>query len=739
MNESRSSPTPTKAPPPESETLDGVVERIIYHNPETAYTVARFVPDGAEESTVIVGTLPAATPGEALRLKGKWTQNPAHGRQFEFGEHAPVLPGTVLGIEKYLGSGLVKGIGPVLAKRLVSKFGAETLEVLDREPERLREVAGIGPKRVDDIARAWTAQSALRETMVFLQGIGVSVTYAARLTRLHGPETARLVKQDPYRLLLDVRGLGFKSVDKIAEKMGIARDAQVRLRAGLEHALDHFVEEGHAFAPLGELLDEAEHLLGASREALDEALAAVAAEQRVILDTEPSGRRVVYPARLHRAEQAVAFRFAQLITTRRPLLSGDLGARLARFETEFKFHFAAQQRTALLTALQGGVAVITGGPGTGKTTLLRALLRMLEGTETRALLCSPTGRAAKRMSQAARRQAQTIHRLLQYSPAVHRFARNGDNPLAADLVVVDEVSMLDLPLAADLLEAIPPGCALLLIGDADQLPAVGPGNVLRDLVECGRAPVIRLSEIFRQARRSAIVHNAHRINRGEFPYLPKTEEQRQKSDLFFVEKHDPGEAVEAIKALVQERIPSRFGLDSVRDIQVIAPMRRGSLGVINLNAELQALLNRDSHPLFRAGRLWKRGDKVMQISNNYDKDVYNGDLGLIAKIDPEEQFLTVRFDHRVVDYGFDELDELELAYAITIHKSQGSEFPAVVIPIHGQHHVMLQRNLLYTAITRGRRLVTIVGTKQALARAVREARQSQRLSGLVRRLAALLA
>jgi exodeoxyribonuclease V alpha subunit len=719
-----------------------VVERIIFHNAENGYTVARLALEpekpGEPDSVVAVGTLPSATPGEALRLTGKWVADKMHGRQFAFTGHEPILPTSASAIEKYLGSGLVKGIGPVLAKRLVAKFGEKTLDVLDADPRRLREVPGIGRKRVADIETAWEAQSALRETMVFLQSIGLPVSHASRLTKLHGRETARLVQQDPYRLLLEVRGLGFKSVDKIAEKMGIAPDAPTRLRAGVEHALGRFTRDGHTFAPLGELLEEAEHILSAPQALLEEALTSLTADQRVVLDTEPSGRRVVYPARLQRAEQSVAFRLGQLHATRRPLVSGDPSGRLSRFEAEFKFPFTNLQRNALTTALQGGVVVITGGPGTGKTTLLRALLRMLEGTETRTLLCAPTGRAAKRMAQSAKRPAQTIHRLLEYSPAQHKFARDAEHPLAVDLIVVDEVSMLDIALAADLLEAIPPGCGFLLIGDVDQLPAVGPGNLLRDVIASERLPVVRLSQIFRQAQQSVIVRSAHRINQGEMPELPQTEEERRSSDLFFVEKREADEAVDAIRSLVQERIPARFGFDSVKDVQVITPMRRGTLGVTNLNAELQALLNRDSHPLVRAGRTWKRADKVMQITNNYDKDVFNGDQGFITQIDAEDQCVTVRYDHRVVEYGFDELDELELAYAITIHKSQGSEFPAVVIPLHGQHHVMLQRNLLYTAITRGRKLVMIVGTKQALARAARTATQSRRLSGLTRRLKAFL-
>lgn len=732
-----SSPTPP-ASPGEVEIITGVVERIIFHSQESGYTVVRFVPDGAPAEIVAVGLIPAPTPGEALRLTGKWMVNRTHGRQFEFTDHAPVLPATATGIEKYLGSGLIKGIGPVMAKRLVAAFGDKTLEVLDDQPERLREVAGVGPKRAADIQEAWTRQTALRETMVFLQGIGVSVTYAARLARLHGRDTARLVRQDPYRLLLDVRGLGFKTVDKIAAQMGIAADSPVRLRAGLEHAIERFTHEGHVFAPLGDLLEEADHLLGAPREALEEALTMLVAEQRIVIEAEPSGRRIVYPLHLLRAEEEVAFRIAQLMAARRALAAGEPDARLRRFEEEFKFRFAEQQRKALITALQGGVVVITGGPGTGKTTLLRALLRMSESPQSQVVLCSPTGRAAKRMSQSARRPAATVHRVLQYRPDKGGFTRNASHPLAADLVIVDEASMLDLPLAAHLLAAIPAGCALVLIGDVDQLPAVGPGNVLRDIIDSGRVPVVRLREIFRQAQRSLIVTNAHCVNAGEFPHLPQSEEERTSSDMFFIERHEPGEVVETIKALVQERIPTRFGLDSVNDVQVITPMRRGVLGVTSLNAELQALLNRDSHPLMRSGRLWKRGDKVMQVSNNYDRDVYNGDLGIIVNIDAEGQFLSIRFDHRVVDYGFDELDELDLAYAITIHKSQGSEFPAVVIPIHGQHHIMLQRNLLYTAITRGRRLVTLVGTRQALARAVREARQSRRHTGLARRLERLL-
>jgi exodeoxyribonuclease V alpha subunit len=411
---------------------------------------------------------------------------------------------------------------------------------------------------------------------------------------------------------------------------------------------------------------------------------------------------------------------------------------LAEFEQDFDFQFTELQRSALKTALQGGVVVITGGPGTGKTTLLRALLRLLRGSEQRVLLCSPTGRAAKRMSESARQSAHTIHRLLQWSPAEHRFLRCADNHLAADLIVVDETSMLDLSLAADLLVATPSGCALLLIGDVDQLPAVGPGNVLGDLIASGCIPVVRLNEIFRQARKSLIVHNAHRINSGEFPFFPRTPEERRGSDMFFIEKQEPSEVIETIKTLVQERIPSRYGLDSMTKIQVISPMRRGPLGVTNLNTELQALLNRDSRPLMRGGRIWKRGDRVMQISNNYDKDVFNGDMGHIVGIDAEEQCVSVRFDRRIVDYDFGELDELDLAYAITIHKSQGSEFPAVVIPLHTQHHIMLQRNLLYTAVTRGRKLVTIVGTRRALARAIREAQQSQRMTGLTQRLEELM-
>jgi exodeoxyribonuclease V alpha subunit len=725
------SPPPGERGQPSS--IEGTLERITFANEETGWSVVRLLVAGTRGFATAVGHLPGVQPGENLRLHGQWVRDRKYGEQFQVESFVTVQPSTLVGMERYLGSGLIRGIGKVTAARLVKHFGLDTLDVIDRRPERLREVEGIGPKKQAQIADAWAEQRAVREVMLFLQSHGVTTAFAARIFRRYGNRSIALVKENPYRLAVEIPGIGFLTADRIAAALGTPPDSPLRAEAGLLHRLGEFSEGGHLFAPRDLLIEKAVSLLEIDAAVVEGALEELEVKDLVVIEKSLDGQPV-YLTVLHEAECRSADRLRELLAVKPARKAIDGKAALLWFEEKEGIRFAEPQRQAVRRALGGPVLVITGGPGTGKTTIVRAIAGIMESKKLRVLLCAPTGRAAKRLEEATGREARTIHRLLEFNPRRQSFERHAGRPLEADLLVVDEMSMVDASLFAHLLEAVPSACQLILVGDIDQLPSVGPGNVLRDLIRSGAVEVVALREIFRQARESLIVVNAHLVNSGEAPRpTPRGEEDR---DFYFIGEEDPDRIVETVKELVSRRIPSRFKVDPVDDIQVLTPMHRGELGVTNLNAELQALLNPGGESFHRGSRLFRRGDKVMQIRNNYDLGVFNGDLGRIEDIDTEEHSVTVRFDERRAVYDGADLDELVLGYACTIHKAQGSEYPVVVLPLHTQHYALLQRNLLYTGITRGRKLVVIVGSRKAAAVAVRNNRVVQRYTGLAERLSA---
>jgi exodeoxyribonuclease V alpha subunit len=717
-------------------TLEGILERITYHSEVDGYTVARVQPRGKTYLVTIVGRLIGAQVGESLELEGRWVDHPEHGRQFEVERYRTVLPATVEGIRRYLGSGLIKGIGPVTARRIVETFGVYTLHVIDHEPHRLREVPTLGPKRVERITRAWQEQQQIKEIMVFLQELAISPGLAVRIYKQYGDQSMSVVQETPYRLADEIFGIGFLTADKIAQALGIPHDSPQRIGAGLRFALSQATDEGHCYLPWEELLTRATKLLEVEPQQVGATLETIAITGEVHVEAR-DGQRAVYLLPFFHAERGVAARVRELLHT---------PSRIAGFFREANWprvfaHLADRrgleltplQQQAVQMALTRKVGVLTGGPGTGKTTCLRTLIMALEQRGCRYLLASPTGRAAKRLSEATGAPAATIHRLLEFTPVGGpHFKRNEDFPLEADVVVVDEVSMLDVLLANNLLKAIPREAHVLLVGDADQLPSVGPGRVLRDMLDSGAVPSIHLDAIFRQAGNSGIITNAHRINHGEFPHT------RGLEDFFFFPASDPDACAELTADLVARRIPQRFGLDPRRDIQVLSPTHRGQAGVASLNTLLQQALNppaaaRAEHRM--GGTVFRVGDRVLQLRNNYDLEVYNGDIGEVVAIDPEEQLLTVGYDgEREVAYDFGLLDELTLAYAISVHKSQGAEYPCVVIPLLTQHYTLLQRNLLYTGVTRARRLVVLVGDKRAIAIAVGNNRVELRYTGLAGRL-----
>ncbi|PWB47558.1 MAG: ATP-dependent RecD-like DNA helicase [Candidatus Methylomirabilota bacterium] len=714
------------------DTLQGTLERITYVNEENHYVVARLQVSGRRDLATIVGNLPTVTPGETLKLTGEWVQHTKYGEQFKVEAFETITPATLAGIEKYLGSGLIKGIGPVFARRLVEAFGTDTLRIIEEEPARLLAVDGIGEVRLQRIRAAWEEQKEIREVMIFLQGHGVSSAYAAKIFKAYGKSSIAIVQENPYRLAKDIYGIGFKTADRIAQAIGIEKQSPLRVEAGVIHVLNELADEGHVYYPRDGLTKASAGILEVDEELVTQAVDRLRRDERVICEPAPQGT-AVYLAPLHAAEDGVARRLLTLAEGGAPPPDIDIERAILWVEQSNRLHLAAQQQEAIRQALQQKLLVITGGPGTGKTTILRCILQIPDKKHRRMLLCSPTGRAAKRMSEATGREAKTIHRLLEFSPKDGRFKRDQHRPLEADLVIVDEASMIDVVLMNSLLKAIPSAAGLILVGDVDQLPSVGPGAVLRDIMASGLVPVIRLSEIFRQARESQIVVNAHRINGGEMPSCADWE-ARERSDCYLLVKQEPQEVQTAILELASRGLSGRHRVDPMEELQILTPMQKGPIGAMALNQALQALLNPSGPELLRAGRLYRRGDRVMQIRNNYDKDVYNGDIGRIVNLDHEDREVTVRFDDRQVSYDFNELDELVLAYAVTVHKSQGSEYPAVIIPVHTTHYVMLQRNLLYTAITRGKRLVVLVGTKKALAIAVKNQKIQQRYTGLVARL-----
>jgi exodeoxyribonuclease V alpha subunit len=716
-------------------TLEGAVARITYVSEESQYVVARLDVPGKADPVTIVGTMVSLTPGETLRLHGRWSHHPKYGEQFKVDRYESIVPATIAGIQKYLGSGMIKGIGPVFAKRLVEAFGEGTLRVIEETPGRLAEVEGIGPIRQQRITAAWAEQREIREVMLFLQGHGVSPAFAVKIFKAYGQAAIATVQENPYRLARDIRGIGFKTADKIAREVGIPADSPLRAAAGILHTLNELTDEGHVYVPEAELLRAAEATLEIPAALLPDALATLAADEAVVVESLPTGN-AVYLTGLHVSETQLARRVADLLRAPRAAPPIDTTQALPWVEQKTGLALTEEQRQAVRLALQEKLLIITGGPGTGKTTILKAVIRILEAKQLRIHLASPTGRAAKRLAEVTGHEATTLHRLLEWNPREGGFQRNTRRPLETDFVVVDETSMIDILLAHHLLQAIPLTTTLLLVGDADQLPSVGPGTVLRDLLDVAEIPAIRLTTIFRQAAMSRIVSNAHRVNRGEFPDLTAAG-AGPGQDFFFLGEEDPEKLQQLIVDLALRRLPARYGLDPRADIQVLTPMHRGPIGAGQLNTALQAALNPPRNgemELLRGGRIFRIGDRVLQLRNNYDKGVYNGDLGRITAIDAAEQTVVVQVDDREISYDFSDVDELTLAYAMTVHKSQGSEYPAVILPTHTTHYPMLQRNLLYTAITRARKLLVVVGTKKAIAIATRNDAILRRCSRLAERL-----
>jgi exodeoxyribonuclease V alpha subunit len=735
--------------------LDGVLERVTFANPETGYTIARIAPVkgkgearkpyvGGADLVTAVGPLLGAQVGEFLRLRGRWSSHPRYGRQFEVHSYATVLPATAAGIQKYLGSGLIKGIGPVMAERMVAHFGVDIMHVIEETPGRLVEVDGLGPKRTAMIAAAWAEQKAIKEVMIFLQGVGVSTSLAVRIYKKYGDASVSVVRHEPYRLAADVWGIGFKTADTIAVAVGIAADSPERIKAGLAYTLSEAADDGHCYLPAPNLIADAAKILDVPSELITPCLDELTAAEGVVRETVPASAPTapqvpaVYLPPFYQAERSVAHALLRLLAARADRLSGfaavDWDQALGWLRGRTGAKLAPEQADAVRLALTSKVAVLTGGPGCGKSFTVRSVVELARAKGARIVLAAPTGRAAKRLAELTGHEAATIHRLLQLRPGGEP-SFDATNPLDADLVVVDETSMVDVILAGKLVKAVAPGAHLLLVGDVDQLPSVGAGEVLRDLLAAGSLPVVRLTRIFRQAQQSGIVVNAHRINAGELPALTGL------GDFFWFGCEDSEQTAELVTDIVAQRIPARFGLDPRRDVQVLCPMHRGPAGAGNLNLLLQEALTpfRERAPERRyGGRVFRIGDKVTQLRNNYDKGaagIFNGTVGVVTGMSSEEHTLTVRTDEdESVDYGFDELDELAHAYAVTIHRSQGSEYPAVVIPLTTSSWTMLQRNLLYTGVTRAKKLVVLVGSRRALAAAVRTKGAGRRHTALAHRL-----
>ncbi|MEI9477192.1 MAG: ATP-dependent RecD-like DNA helicase [Deltaproteobacteria bacterium] len=738
-------------------TISGFIERVTYYNEENGFVVAKLQEKGKKELTTIVGNLAAINPGESLKLTGKWVYNKKFGEQFQVEMSETTVPATVIGIRKYLGSGMIKGVGPVLADRIVEKFGLDTLDVIEKTPDRLSEAEGIGRKRIEMIMKAWEEQKGIKEIMIFLQGHGVSPAFSAKIYKHYGNRSIEVVKENPYRLAQDMHGIGFITADKIAQNIGIDPNSLVRAKAGLLYVLSQLTEEGHVYYPEAGLFKKAKEILKVDQEIIASAVDDLSREKEVFLEDirreggEGGGEghnTAVYLALLHVAEKGIAQGLKRLRDTPSNIRPIHPEKAIEWVQQKLHIELAQKQKEAVMVAARSKILVITGGPGTGKTTIITAILRIFQQLKLKIFLAAPTGRAAKRMSEATGWEAKTIHRLLEYSPKKGGFKKDQDDLLDADVLIIDETSMVDTLLMYHLLKAIPHHAHLILVGDVDQLPSVGPGNVLRDIIDSGAVTVVRLNEIFRQAQESMIVINAHRVNEGEFPILKEGDNKdinpvkdrrdirdiKDKVDFFFIEEEDPEKTLNTIMSLCEERIPRRFGFHPVREIQVMTPMHRGIIGVTNLNVEIQKRLNPEAFGITYGSRLLKKGDKVMQITNNYDREVFNGDIGWISDIRQEDREMIIDFDGRLINYDYADLDEIVLAYAISVHKSQGSEYPAVIIPVSTQHYILLQRNLLYTAITRAKKLVVLVGTKKALGIAIRNNKPQTRYTHLSNRL-----
>lgn len=744
-------------------TIDGTLSRVVFENPDSQWVVARVRLEPATEAArpaskpglpglaaatgarggeiTAVGALLNVAPGTPLRLRGSWEQHAQYGQQFRIAAYQIRSPQTLDGIVRYLGSGVIPGIGPELAKRIVRHFGMETLDIIQAAPERLQEVEGIGAARAEKVAAAWKAQRDLHEVMVFLRGYGISAAYAARIYKRYGNRAVSVVRENPYRLAIDIWGIGFKTADAIARNLGIESTAPERLEAGLIHALGKLAEDGHVHAPEGPLLEQAAAMLEVDAGLLPEALAHLERSSLIVREALGDRGTCVSLAYLWQQEQDAAARFATLVSTPMRPVQVNLDAALATLQQAVGIALTREQRRAVEAAVMDKCVIITGGPGVGKTTIVRAIVHLFSGLRRTVALAAPTGRAAKRLGESTGGEAVTLHRLLEFQPATNGFARGVDHPLDQDVVVIDETSMVDIALFRALLAAVSPAAQLVLVGDMDQLPSVGPGAVLADLIASDAATVVRLTEIFRQAQASRIITAAHEINRGVVPELaPPPGRSADRSDFYFIRRDEPVRARETIVELVAERVPEAFGFDPVTDIQVLCPIHRGDLGTIALNQALQERLNParagdDEQAGMRRGEhVFRVGDKVMQLRNDYDRSVFNGDIGIVRELDDEQRKLDVDFlDGRVVAYEPGDLDQLTHAYAVSVHKSQGSEYPVVILPLVTQHYMMLQRNLLYTAVTRGKALVVIVGSPKAVSLAVQNDTTTARWTWLAER------
>lgn len=722
--------------------LQGQIERITYMNEETGYTVAKISVPGFLSHITIVGKLLALAPGEVLQMNGVWETHPKFGRQFRVLQHTTMLPASVKGIKKYLGSGLIKGIGSVMASRIVKKFGEKTLKVIDEHTEQLARVEGIGEKRIRLIKKAWADQKEIRSVMIFLQEHGVGVSHATKIYRQYGQRSIAVVAQNPYKLATDITGIGFQTADRIARNLGFEKGAPVRAEAGVSYVLNRLSDEGHVFYPYGLLIEKCCEILEVDRETVIKAFGNIALEGNIViedlnrlLDEFEPNRKAVYLTRFHVSETGISRHLARLISSPKTIRSMNLQKAVEWVQKRIDLRLAPRQVDAIKRAISDKILIITGGPGTGKTTIIHAVIKIYRPVGARIFLAAPTGRASKRMTEATGQPARTIHRMLEFNWQKGGFQRNENRPLEADVIILDEASMIDTVLMYHLLKAVPSGATLIMVGDANQLPSVGPGNVLKDVISSGSIPVIELKEVFRQASESLIIMNAHRINKGK---VPETRAFRgDLGDFYFIEQEDPDQALHIVMELVCKRIPQRFKMSPMEDIQVVTPMHKGIVGTVNLNMKLQDSLNPSKVEIVRGDRAFRLNDKVMQTRNNYEKEVFNGDIGLVKSIDEKNQELIVDYDGRAVTYDYFELDEIILAYAISVHKAQGSEYPAVVIPILPQHYLLLQRNLIYTAVTRGKRLVVMVGSKKALATGIRNERTLNRYTYLEKRLKGL--
>lgn len=710
------------------EILRGIIHKVVFHSEETGFAVVRFKVKQSKEPVTIVGKFTGIEPGKTLELAGRWITHQKFGKQFQVENFIELKPGTLLGVEKYLGSGIVPGIGPAFAKRIVSQFGMETLEIIENDPDRILEVQGIGKKRISQIVEAWKTQKELRNTMIFLQGHGIGPGRAAKIYRRYGPNTINMVRENPYRLAEDIWGIGFKIADDIAGKLGFDRESPMRARSAVFHVLNEAADDGHCFLELEDLKTRCTETLGIPEEVLLPVMDGLLLETRIIFED-----KAVYLKRYYFSESKSAEALLEIMETPSDNYEADPDAAVAWVQQGLGVQLSLCQKEAVKMGLENKVCIITGGPGVGKTTILQALVRILDRAGYVVSLCAPTGRAAKRMTEAVGQESKTIHRLLKYKPMENKFEYDGSSRLNTDCVIVDEMSMVDITLFYNLIVAIPPKAKVIMVGDVDQLPSVGAGMVLRDMIQSGVIPTARLTEIFRQKEGSLIIKNAHLINKGEFPVIPSTR-TLDLHDFYFVQVEEPEKIADMIVKMVTERIPRRFGLNSIGDIQVMSPMAKRVLGAAILNEKLQAAQNRNPVGVSSMGRDFRVGDKVMQIRNNYELEVFNGDVGRIEHIYPDTGGIVVNYDGVIVDYDISKIDELVLAYACTVHKSQGSEFPAVVVPLYTGHFVLLQRNLLYTAVTRAKKLVVLVGSRKALAIAIKNNKVVMRNTRLVRRL-----